>query len=125
MRVMRLTGKPVASPSIAMPLADLDLAHESRITEDENLRFSMPVSVLGRLRKHNRGGKGIKIGDQEVSYLRGQGIELVNLGEAGRVKNQELGHWICAVCGAASRRMPFPPRSTSSSRFTRSGAART
>src|SRR5690606_36206685 len=25
----------------AMPMTDLDLAHESRITEDENLRFSM------------------------------------------------------------------------------------
>ncbi|WP_419555813.1 DEAD/DEAH box helicase [Planctellipticum variicoloris] len=85
----------------ALPLTDLDLAHESRITEDENLRFSMPVSVLGRLRKRNRGGKGFKIGDQEVSYLRGQGIELVNLGEAGRVKQNEVGHWICPVCGAA------------------------
>ena len=108
MRVMRLTGRPEEYPIDALPLTDLDLAHESRITEDENLRFSMPVSVLGRLRKHNRGGKGIKIGDQEVSYLRGQGIELVNLGEAGRVKNQELGHWICAVCGAAKSPYAVP-----------------
>ena len=66
----------------ALPLTDLDLAHESRITEDENLRFSMPVSVLGRLRKRNRGGKAFKIGDYEVNHLHGQGIELVNLGEA-------------------------------------------
>jgi hypothetical protein len=84
-----------------LPLTDLDLAHESRITEDENLRFSMPVLVLGRLRKRNRGGKAFKIGDQEVSHLRGQGIELVNLGESGRTKQGELGHWICQVCGAA------------------------
>ncbi|MBI3466438.1 MAG: DUF1998 domain-containing protein [Planctomycetes bacterium] len=61
----------------------------------------MPVSVLGRLRKRNRGGKAFRIGDHEVSYLRGQGIELVNLGEASRVKQGELGHWICWVCGAA------------------------
>jgi uncharacterized protein DUF1998 len=101
-------GQTGGVPIDALPLADLDLAHESRITEDENLRFSMPVTVLGRLRKHNRGGKGIKIGDQEVSYLRGQGIELVNLGEAGRVKNQELGHWICAVCGAAKSPYAVP-----------------
>ena len=101
-------GQTGGVPIDALPLVDLDLAHESRITEDENLRFSMPVSVLGRLRKHNRGGKGIKIGDQDVSYLRGQGIELVNLGEAGRVKNQELGHWICAVCGAAKSPYAVP-----------------
>jgi len=92
----------------AMPLTDLDLAHESRITEDEHLRFSMPVSVVGRLRKRNRGGKAFKIGDQEVSYLRGQGIELVNLGEASRVKQGELGHWICSVCGAAKTPYAVP-----------------
>jgi hypothetical protein len=101
-------GQTGGVPIDALPIADLDLSHESRITEDENLRFSMPVTVLGRLRKHCRGGKGIKIGDQEVSYLRGQGIELVNVGEAGRVKNQELGHWICSVCGAAKSPYAVP-----------------
>lgn len=94
-------GQSGGVPIDALPLTDLDLTHESRITEDENLRFSMPVSILGRLRKRNRGGKAFKIGDQEVSYVRGQGIELVNIGEATRVKKGELGHWICSVCGAA------------------------
>jgi hypothetical protein len=92
----------------ALPLTDLDLAHESRITEDEHLRFSMPVCVLGRLRKRCRGGKAFKIGDMEVSYVRGQGIELVNLGEAGRAKQGELGHWICSVCGAAKTPYAVP-----------------
>jgi hypothetical protein len=92
----------------ALPLTDLDLALESRITEDENLRFSMPVYVLGRLRKRNRGGKAFKIGDMEVSHVRGQGIELVNLGEAGRVKQGELGHWICSVCGASKTPYAVP-----------------
>ena len=92
----------------ALPLTDLDLALESRITEDENLRFSMPVCVLGRLRKRNRGGKAFKIGDMEVSHVRGQGIELVNLGEAGRVKQGELGHWICSVCGASKTPYAVP-----------------
>ncbi len=96
----------------ALPLTDLDLSHESRITEDENLRFSMPVSVLGRLRKRNRGGKAFKIGDQEVSHLRGQGIELVNLGESGRTKQGELGHWICPICGGAKTPYAMPAEIT-------------
>ena len=95
-----------------MPLTDLDLAHESRITEDENLRFSMPVSVLGRLRRRNRGGKAFQIGDQEVSHIRGQGIELVNIGEAGRVKQDEIGYWICSVCGAAKTPYAVPAEIT-------------
>ncbi len=92
----------------ALPLTDLDLAHESRITEDENLRFSMPVTVLGRLRQRCRGGKAFKIGDQDISFLRGQGVELVNLGEAGRVKQGQLGHWICSICGAAKSPYAVP-----------------
>jgi len=96
----------------AMPMTDLDLAHESRITEDENLRFSMPVSVMGRLRKRNRGGRAYKIGDQEVSHVRGQGIELVNLGEAGRVKQDDIGFWICSVCGAAKTPYAVPAEIT-------------
>jgi len=94
-------GQTGGIPIDTLPLTDLDLAHESRITEDENLRFSMPVTVLGRLRKRNRGGVVYKIGDQDVSHLRGQGIELVNVGEAGRVRQGEIGHWICSICGAA------------------------
>ena len=101
-------GQTGGVPIDALPLTDLDLAHESRITEDENLRFSMPVTVLGRLRKRCRGGKAFKIGDQDISYLRGQGIELVNLGEAGRVKQGQLGHWICSICGAAKSPYAVP-----------------
>jgi hypothetical protein len=75
-------GQSGGVPIDALPLTDLDLAHESRITEEENLRFSMPVSVLGRLRKRNRGGKAYKIGDYEVNHLRGQGITPPTVTEA-------------------------------------------
>ncbi|HAV32787.1 MAG TPA: hypothetical protein DCX79_12355 [Planctomycetaceae bacterium] len=91
-----------------MPLTDLDLTHESRITEDETLRFSMPVSVMGRLRKRNRGGNAFRIGDHEVSHLRGQGIQLVNLGESSRVKDKEIGYLICNACGAAKTPYAVP-----------------
>lgn len=105
-------GQSGGVPIDALPLTDLDLAHESRITEDENLRFSMPVSVLGRLRKRNRGGKAFKIGDREVSHVRGQGLELVNIGEAGQVKQGQIGHWICSVCGAAKTPYAVPAEIT-------------
>ena len=101
-------GQTGGQPIAAIPLTDLDLAHESRITEDELLRFSMPVSVLGRLRKEGRGGVAYKIGPYEVDHLRGQGIELANIGEAGRVKAGELGHMICSVCGAAKTPYAVP-----------------
>jgi hypothetical protein len=101
-------GQSGGVPIDSLPLADLDLAPEGRITEEENLRFSMPVSVLGRLRRRNRGGTGYKVGQYEVSHVRGQGVELVNVGEAGRVRAGELGHWICAACGAAKTPYAVP-----------------
>ncbi|MFH1737955.1 MAG: helicase-related protein [bacterium] len=85
----------------ALPICDLTLSHEGRITDEENLRFMMPVTVLGRLRRRSRGGHAYKIGDREVHHIRGQGIQLVNVGEASRVREGEVGYLICRVCGAA------------------------
>ncbi len=85
-----------------LPLTDSDLTLSSRITDEELLRVSMPVTILGRLRRINKGGRGIKIGDREVSYLRGQGIELVNLGEAGRVKRGAIGQENRCLCASES-----------------------
>ena len=105
----RTCGQTGGTAIDALPLTDLDLAHESRITEDENLRFSMPVSVLGRLRKRNRGGQAYKIGTHEVAAMSGaRGSRLVNLGEAAKVKAGELGHWSCPVCGAAKTPYAVP-----------------
>lgn len=92
----------------SLEIADIDLAQEGRITEDENLRFSMPVKVLGRLRKKTRGGVAYTIGDHEVHHLLGQGIQLVNIGEASMARKGELGHWICTVCGAAKTPYAVP-----------------
>ncbi len=101
-------GQSAAQIIDALPLTDLDLTHESRISEDESLRFSMPVEIVGRLRRRCRGGKAFKIGQVEAHHLKGQGIELVNLGETGRVKRKELGHWICSICGAAKTPYAVP-----------------
>ena len=101
-------GQSAAQVIDALPMTDLDLTHESRITEDESLRFSMPVEIVGRLRRRCRGGKAYKIGHLETHHLKGQGLELVNLGENGRVKRKELGHWICSVCGAAKTPYAVP-----------------
>ena len=84
-------GKSGGVPIDALPLTDLDLAHESRITEDENLRFSMPVCVLGRLRKRNRGGKAFKIGDYGSEPRPGPGDRT---GQLGRSRSgQARGTW--------------------------------
>jgi len=68
----------------------------------------MPVSVLGRLRRKSRGGTAYRFGNREVDHIQGQGLELVNIGEASRVKQGEIGHWICSACGAAKTPYAVP-----------------
>lgn len=84
----------------SMPISDANLSNVGRITDNENLRFSMPSVIAGRLRRQNRGGQAYKIGEIEVEHIRGQATDLVNLGEAGRARKGELGYLICTVCGA-------------------------
>ncbi len=92
----------------ALPITDLYLAHEGRITDEETLRFMMPVVIVGRLLKHHRGGRTYKIGERMVSHLRGQGLELVNAGEPNQAKSGNLGYPICRVCGAVKSPLSVP-----------------
>ena len=119
------TARPGGVPIDALPLTDLDLAHESRITEDENLRFSMPVSVLGRLRKRNRGGKALQDRRPGGQPPPGPGDRTgqPRRGGAGQGRaNSATGSARSAV--PPRRPTPCRRRSPSSSRSTRSGAAR-
>ena len=108
-------GQSGGVPIDALPLTDLDLAHESRITEDENLRFSMPVSVLGRLRKRNRGGKALQDRRLRSQPPAGPGDRA---GQPGRSRAGQAGRtWPLDLLGLRCRqdaRMPCPPRSLSS-----------
>ena len=97
----------------AMPITDLDLAHEGRITEEESLRFSMPVTILGRLMDQHSGGKAIHMGDLMVHHVHNQLIQLVNVGEASRVRRGKLGFLVCPVCGAAQSPYAVERRITS------------
>ena len=88
-----------------LTIADVDLAHLSPIRDEEVDRFQMPVTVLGMALRHRRGGVTYTLGSTAVHHVLGQGLRLVNVGPADRVRAGEPGFPLCTVCGAA--RSPY------------------
>lgn len=88
-----------------LPIADVDLALLSPIRDEENDRFQMPVTMLGLALRHRRAGTAYRFGERDVHHILGQGLRLVNVGPADRVRAQVLGYPVCIVCGAC--RSPY------------------
>lgn len=106
--VLELAGKdatPGAAVSLAagqleaVPISDVDLAHFSHITDDEDFRFQMPVSIYGK--ELDRHGPGIACtwGGRDLLVRRNVHLRLVNVGPKSAVDQGALGYPVCLVCG--------------------------
>jgi len=84
----------------AVPICDVDLPHQSHITDDEDYRFQLPVSVFGYEQSRHGAGKGFRWGAKDVSLRSSVHIRLVNVGAAQLVRGtSRLGYPLCLVCG--------------------------
>lgn len=98
-------GGQGATTLTGMPICDADISYVSRISDDEENRFQLPVSILGYLRKAHTGGWAYMVSGQGFQHRFQQRIRLVNVGPADKVHRGEFGFPICTVCGAA--RSPY------------------
>ena len=83
----------------AVPICDVDLPHQSHITDDEIYRFQLPVTVMGYEQERHNGGKQYAWGTKTVQLRRNVHFRLVNVGVASLVNNGTLGYPLCTVCG--------------------------
>ena len=83
-----------------IPVCDVDLIHTSHISDEEELRFQLGVTVYGlELRQHS-GGQAFRWGPQSLLLRRGVRLRLVNVGASSPIKNSgKLGYPVCTVCG--------------------------
>jgi hypothetical protein len=96
----------LSSASIkAVPMCDVDLSHQSNISDDEDNRFQMPVTILGYEQGRHGGGLAFQWRDQPVQLRRSVHLRLVNVGPANLVRTGDLGYTVCLVCGRS--RSPF------------------
>jgi hypothetical protein len=84
----------------AISVCDVDLVHQSHISDDEELRFQLPVAVYGHERDQHNGGRAYRWGTQSVHHRRGVRMRLVNVGALRVIqRDDELGYPVCTVCG--------------------------
>ena len=83
-----------------LAVCDVDLAHQSQISDDEDYRFQMAVAVHGVEREGHRGGQTLRWGEQDALLRHGVELRLVNVGSSSAIGDGSgLGYPVCTVCG--------------------------
>jgi ATP-dependent helicase YprA (DUF1998 family) len=94
------TGALGAGVLRTISVCDVDLVHQSQISDEEDNRFQMPVSVYGRERGRHNGGHEYSWGERRLTIRHGVHFRLVNVGSTPVIEQrQQLGYPICTVCG--------------------------
>lgn len=84
----------------AMAVCDVDLVHNSHISDDEDLRFQLGVVVNGLELGQHSGGSAYRWGNQSVLLRRGVRMRLVNVGASEAIKGRStFGYPVCTICG--------------------------
>jgi ATP-dependent helicase YprA (DUF1998 family) len=79
---------------------DVDLVHVSHISDEEDLRFQLGVSVFGLERDQHNGGTAWKWGAQDLQLREGVRLRLVNVGASSAIERfARFGYPVCTVCG--------------------------
>jgi len=89
----------------AVPVCDVELAHVSQITDEEEYRFQMSVATYGHELGRHGSGVGYDWGGRELLLRRGVHLRLVNVGPTVRVREGRLGYPLSLVSGQS--RSPF------------------
>ena len=85
-------------PTISV--CDVDLVHQSHISDEEELRFQMGVAIYGIERDQHSGGTAWRWGERVVHLRKSVNLRLVNVGASNAMERFErFGYPICTVCG--------------------------
>jgi ATP-dependent helicase YprA (DUF1998 family) len=87
------------SDVVGLPLNNVDLRHQSQISDDENYRFQLAVSTLGYEQQRHGEGIAYRWGNKNLLLKRANHLRLVNIGPSQKVSEGELGYPFCRVCG--------------------------
>lgn len=93
----------------SISVCDVDLVHQSHISDEEELRFQMGVAVFGLERNQHNGGRAYHWGAQSVHHRRGVRLRLVNVGATRSIdRNNRFGFPVCTVCGQSISPLSSP-----------------
>jgi len=84
----------------AISVSDVELVHQSHISDEEEVRFQLGVAVYGIDRGQHNGGNAYAWGAQSVHHRRGVRLRLVNVGAPAAIERfDRFGFPVCLVCG--------------------------
>jgi len=91
-------------------VCDVDLIHQSHISDEEEVRFQMGVSVFGLEQNQHNGGMAYRWGERQLHHRRGVHLRLVNVGASRTIaQHGRFGYPVCTVCGqSVSPKAPEP-----------------
>jgi SOS-response transcriptional repressor LexA len=100
-RLAAATASLGAQAIQAISVCDVDLVHQSHISDEEELRFQLPVAVFGLERDQHNGGTAYHWAVQPVQLRRGVRFRLVNVGATRAIQEtpHRYGYPVCTVCG--------------------------
>ncbi|MEI8172498.1 MAG: DEAD/DEAH box helicase [Deltaproteobacteria bacterium] len=83
----------------AVPICDVDMPHISQISDDEDYRFQMPVSIFAKEQNRHGDGRAFAWGPRQAHLRSNTYLRLINVGEAKLTLKGEPGYPMCLVCG--------------------------
>lgn len=93
-------GNSDSTEVTSIPICDVLLLHQSRISDEEENRFQMGVAIYGRELGQHSGGRAYRWGGKAVTLRKGVRMQLVNVGSNFAIQSRsEFGYPVCIVCG--------------------------
>jgi len=83
----------------AVPICDVELPHNSQISDEEDYRFQLSVALFGYEQPRHGGGKVFQWGPRQVTHRTAVRLRIVNVGPTALARNGNLGYPVCLVCG--------------------------
>ena len=94
------TGDPSAAVIRSIPISDATLVHVSRISDEEENRFQMAVTLFIRELDQHSGGMAYRWGEKEIQLRKGVRMQMVNVGSASLIRSRNrYGYPVCLGCG--------------------------
>jgi len=86
----------------AVPICDVMMPSQSQISDEEDFRFQMPVSVFGMELGNHGAGQAWTWGALDIRFRRAVQLRMVNVGAMREVEQVRLGYPVCLACGQSS-----------------------
>ena len=93
----------------AVPICDVDLPHDSQISDEEDYRFQLGVATYGQELPQHAGGRAFVWDTRTLTHRLGVRLRLVNVGPSQLARNAGvLGYPVCRVCGQSRSPLASP-----------------